>query len=145
MHILFYFIFHFYFIYFFFSGFCHTLTWISHGCTCIPHPDPPSHLPLHPIPLGWMHILEEISKMNNLNFHFVLSLSVMSNSLWLWIIAQTPLSVVFLWQEPLSKLHVLLQDILPNQRLKPSLLCLLHCRRILYSLSHQEIFHFRKL
>ena len=27
------------------SGFCHTLTWISHGFTCIPHPDPPSHLP----------------------------------------------------------------------------------------------------
>ena len=34
------------------SGFCHTLTWISHGVTCIPHPDPPSHLPLHAIPLG---------------------------------------------------------------------------------------------
>ena len=27
------------------SGFCHTLTWIS-------PPDPPSHLPLYPIPLG---------------------------------------------------------------------------------------------
>ena len=35
-----------------FSGFCHTLTWISHGVTCIPHPDPPSHLPLHLIPLA---------------------------------------------------------------------------------------------
>ena len=34
------------------SGFCHTLTWISYGFTCIPHPDPPSHLPPHPIPLG---------------------------------------------------------------------------------------------
>ena len=34
------------------SGFCHTLTWISHGVTCILHPDPHSHLPLHPIPLG---------------------------------------------------------------------------------------------
>ena len=34
------------------SGFCHTLTWISRGFTCIPHPDPPSHLPLHLIPLG---------------------------------------------------------------------------------------------
>ena len=31
------------------SGFCHTLTWISHGFTCIPHPDPPSHLRLYPI------------------------------------------------------------------------------------------------
>ena len=35
-----------------FSGFCHTLTWISHGVTCIPRPDPASHLPLHPVPLG---------------------------------------------------------------------------------------------
>ena len=34
------------------SGFCHTLTRISHAFTCIPHPDSPSHLPLHPIPLG---------------------------------------------------------------------------------------------
>ena len=34
------------------SDFCHTLTRISHGFTCIPHPDRPSHLPLHLIPLG---------------------------------------------------------------------------------------------
>ena len=34
------------------SGFCHTLTWISHGFTCVPHPVPPSHLPPNPIPLG---------------------------------------------------------------------------------------------
>ena len=34
------------------GGFCHTLTWISHGFTCVPHPEPPSHLPPHPIPLG---------------------------------------------------------------------------------------------
>ena len=34
------------------SGFCHTLIWISHGFTCISHPDTPSHLPPHPIPLG---------------------------------------------------------------------------------------------
>ena len=33
------------------SGFCHTLTWISHGFTCVPHLDPPSRRPLHPIPL----------------------------------------------------------------------------------------------
>ena len=37
------------------SSFCHTMTWISHGFTCIPHPDPPSHLPLHLIPLGSVH------------------------------------------------------------------------------------------
>ena len=34
------------------SGFCHTLTWISHGCTCVSHPEPSSHLPPHPIPQG---------------------------------------------------------------------------------------------
>ena len=32
--------------------FCHTSTWISHGCTCVPHPEPPSHLLPHPIPQG---------------------------------------------------------------------------------------------
>ena len=36
--------------------FCHTLTWISHGCTCVLHPEPLSHISPHPsphpIPLG---------------------------------------------------------------------------------------------
>ena len=32
--------------------FCHTLTWILHRCTFVPYPEPPSHLPPHPIPLG---------------------------------------------------------------------------------------------
>ena len=56
-------VFFFFFIYFYYfeanyfttlqwvlSYICHTLTWISHGIACIPHPDPPSHLPLHLIP-----------------------------------------------------------------------------------------------
>ena len=34
------------------GGFCHTLAWISYGFTCVPHPEPPSHLPPHPIPLS---------------------------------------------------------------------------------------------
>ena len=34
------------------GDFCYTLTWISRGCTCVPHPEHPSHLPPHPIPLG---------------------------------------------------------------------------------------------
>ena len=34
------------------SGFCHTVTWISHGFTCVPHPEHPSNLPPHPIHLG---------------------------------------------------------------------------------------------
>ena len=32
--------------------FCHTLTWILHECICVPHPEPPSYLPAHTIPLG---------------------------------------------------------------------------------------------
>ena len=34
------------------GGFCHIFTWISHGYTCVPHPEPPSHLPFHPLPQG---------------------------------------------------------------------------------------------
>ena len=43
------------FIYLFFicGGFCLTLKWNSQGFTCVPHPNPPSHLPLHPLPLGF--------------------------------------------------------------------------------------------
>ena len=32
--------------------FCHTSTWIRHWCTRVPHPEPPSHLLPHTIPLG---------------------------------------------------------------------------------------------
>ena len=35
------------------GGFCYTLTWISHRCTCVHCPKPASHLPPHPISLGW--------------------------------------------------------------------------------------------
>ena len=31
--------------------FCHTLTWIRHGCTWVPNPEPLSHLPPHIISL----------------------------------------------------------------------------------------------
>ena len=31
--------------------FCHTSAWICHGCTRVPHPEPPSRLPPHTIPL----------------------------------------------------------------------------------------------
>ena len=34
------------------GGFWHTLIRISYGCTCVPHPDSPSHLPPHSIPQG---------------------------------------------------------------------------------------------
>ena len=37
------------------GGFCHTFAiheWMKPQCTCVPHPEPASHLPPHPIPLG---------------------------------------------------------------------------------------------
>ena len=41
------------YIYFFIcSEFCHTLKLKGLGFTCLPHPDPPSHLPPHPLPPG---------------------------------------------------------------------------------------------
>ena len=42
------------------TGFCHTLTWISHGWTCVPHPEPSSLLPpipsLRVIPVHWLWV-----------------------------------------------------------------------------------------
>ena len=35
--------------------FCHTLTWIHHGCTCVPKHEPLSHLAPHNISLGHPH------------------------------------------------------------------------------------------
>ena len=32
--------------------FCHTSTWIRHGCTHVPNSEPPSHIPPRTIPLG---------------------------------------------------------------------------------------------
>ena len=43
------------FIYFYFIilyWFCHTLTWIRHGCTCVPHPEPPPPPPSPSHPSG---------------------------------------------------------------------------------------------
>ena len=52
------------------GGFCHTLTWISHGCTCVPHPESPSHLPPHLVPLGCPSVpaLSILSHASNLDW-----------------------------------------------------------------------------
>ena len=53
--ILFYFFLIFIFTLFYFTilyWFCHTLTWIHHGCTCVHKHELPSHLPPHNISLG---------------------------------------------------------------------------------------------
>ena len=33
--------------------FCHTSTCMLHGCTRVPHPEPPSQLPPHTVPLAF--------------------------------------------------------------------------------------------
>ena len=55
------------------GGFCHTFTWISHGCTCVPRPEPPSHLPPHPIPQGHPSApaLSALSHASNLDWWYI--------------------------------------------------------------------------
>ena len=55
------------------SGFCHTLTWISHGFTCVPHPDPPSCLPppSHPSGSSQCTSCERLSHASNLDWRSV--------------------------------------------------------------------------
>ena len=50
------------------SGFCHTLTWISHGFTCVPPPDPPSHFPSHPSGSSRYTSPEHLSHASNLGW-----------------------------------------------------------------------------
>ena len=65
--------------------------------------------------------------------------SVMSDSWWLnglYIARQAPLSMGFLKQGCWSGLPFLLQGVFLTEGLNPCLLCFLHCRGILYPLSH---------
>ena len=53
--------------------FCHTSTWICHGWTRVPHPEAPSHLPPHTIPLGYPSALAPsiLYPASNLDWQFV--------------------------------------------------------------------------
>ena len=53
--------------------FCYTLTWVCHGCTCVPNPEPPSHLCPHPIPPGHPSApaLSTLYHASNLDWWFV--------------------------------------------------------------------------
>ena len=66
----------FYLFFFYFTilyWFCHTSTWIRHGCTCVPHPEPPSHLPPRTIPLGHPSApaLSTLYHASNLDWQFI--------------------------------------------------------------------------
>ena len=52
------------------GGFCHTSTWIIHGCTCVHHPEPHFHLPPYPIPLGYPRVLALGALIHVLNLYW---------------------------------------------------------------------------
>ena len=59
------------------SGFCHTLTWISHGFTCVPHPDPPPPpSPSHPSGSSQCTSPEHLSHASSLGWRSVSHLIV---------------------------------------------------------------------
>ena len=60
------------------TGFCHTLTWISHGCTYVHHHEPPSHLPLHLIPHGHLSApaLSALSHALNLDWQSISHMAI---------------------------------------------------------------------
>ena len=63
--------------------------------------------------------------------------SVMSDSETNWTVThQAPLSLGIPSKNTGVDCHFLLQGILPTQRSNPCLLCLLHCRPVLYPLRH---------
>ena len=92
------------------SGFCHTLTWLSHGYTYVPHPEPPPLLPPHPIPQG----LPSVPALNTLTHA--------SNVDW----RSVSYTVIYMFQcYSLRSSHVCL---LPQSPKVCSLhLCLFHC------------------
>ena len=71
------------------SGFCHTLPWISHGCTCVPYSEPLSHLPVYPIHLVHPSAmsLSTLSHASNLDWR---SVSHMINTCFNAILANHP-------------------------------------------------------
>ena len=50
--LIFYYYYYYYFYFTILYWFCHTSMGICHRCTCVPHPETPSHLPPHTISLG---------------------------------------------------------------------------------------------
>ena len=62
------------------SDFCHTLKWISHGFTCVPHPEPPllPPSPSHPFGSSQCTSPEHLSHASNLGWWSVSPLIVIS-------------------------------------------------------------------
>ena len=52
------------------GGFCHIFTWISHGCTCVPHPHPPS-LPIPSLKIIPVPALSTLPHASNLDWRSI--------------------------------------------------------------------------
>ena len=76
----------------YYSGFCHTVIWINHGFTHVPHPDPPSHFsPSHPSGSSQCTSPEHLSHASNLDWWSVSPLIIymfrclINKIKWFWI------------------------------------------------------------
>ena len=72
--------------------FCHTSTWISHGCTRVPHPEHPSLFPPYPIPQGYPSApaLSTLSHVSNLGWQYFTYDNIHVSMLFSQIIAPLP-------------------------------------------------------
>ena len=75
------------------SGFCHTLIWIIHGFTCVPHPEPPPTFIIFPILL-----FSSISLHWSLRNSFLFLLGFLWDSAFKWVyLSFSPLSLASLF------------------------------------------------
>ena len=101
------------------SGFCHTLTWISHGFTCVPHPEPPpASLPI-PLALAFKILSSFYCVYTDYNFDskIFFYLHIISSLECLWV------SFVSFWLSSM-KIHVvtfmapwIIHSILPHLKI----------------------------
>ena len=78
--------------------YCHPSTWICHGYTHVPHPEPPSHLLPHPIPQGHPSApaLSTLSHASNLDWRSISYMIIYIfqcyclKSSHLWLLPQSP-------------------------------------------------------
>ena len=96
--------------------FCHTSTWIHHGCTRVPNPEPPSHLPSHIIPLGCLS-----APAPSIQYHA-------SNLDW-WFISYMIL-YMFQWHSPKSSHRLPLPQSPKDCSIHLCFFCCLTCRVI---------------
>ena len=79
--------------------FCHTSTWICHGCTRVPHPEPSSHLPPCTIPLVHPSVLAAsiLYPVSNLDWWFVSYMILYMFQCHSWLAVLTAILLLIFW------------------------------------------------